>query len=817
MQYAEVAVAVPVDHLYTYSIPEDLRDDIVVGKRVLVPFRKKYVTGYVVQISPSTDVEQVKDLIDVLDPEPVVTPNILRLTKWIADYYLCSWGIAIKAALPTGIDIVHETTITLNTSESGSPEEAFSPIKGGVQKKLLTILHQHPTISLREFQKKVGKKSLYSSLHVLERQGVIRMEQVVKSSKVKPKSLQHVTLRCSPEECFAELPILEERAPQQAEILRILTERFPDDIAIAKIQNGVTFDPRTTIKALERKGYVHIYSKTVRRKPLEHFEYQETSHLPLTAKQQEVLDRVKMGIDSGEFSPILLHGVTDSGKTEIYLQAIAYLLSLGRTALVMVPEISLTPLLVSRFLSRFGEKIAVLHSKLSVGERLDEWQRIRKREVDVVIGARSAIFAPLDRLGLIVVDEEHEMSYKQDSAPRYHGRDTAVMRAQLEQIPILLGSATPSLESYYNAQTQKYHLMTITERIDHRPLPAVEIVDMRKENGHRLHLFSNRLEEAIREVLSKKEQVLLFLNLRGFANFYLCQECGFVYDCPRCSVTLTYHASSNRLLCHYCDFSRLPPVVCEQCHSPTVHYRGIGTEQVEQAVQLLFPDNVVARMDRDTVSSKHAHYKILRRFEQREIDVLIGTQMVTKGHDFPNVTLVGVIAAETALHLPDFRASERTFQILTQVAGRTGRSHLGGEVVIQTYTPSHYAILAAQNHDYTTFYAREITYREHLNYPPFSRVVNILLQGHDDTFTRETAQHLASYLRATKHKKLIVLGPSPAAITKLRNRYRYQILLKSSYSLYMRTFVKEQIDEFRRTSHLRDVQLIVDVDPVNLL
>jgi primosomal protein N' (replication factor Y) len=816
MQYAEIAVPLPVDHLYTYGIPEDLHNEIDVGKRVLVPFGKKYMTGYVVQISESTDVAQVKNLVDVVDPASIVTQNILRLTKWIADYYLCAWGVVIRAALPAGIDIVHDTKITLQTTDSDQTDDPFSSVKGGVQRKLLSILRQHQTISLRELQKKAGKKSLYSSLHTLERQGIIHIEQVTKAGKTKPKTLQHVTLRQPPETSLAEFPDLAKRAPQQAEIVKILTERFPDDIAIVKLQNLVHFDPRAVVKTLERKGYVHVYSKNVRRKPLEQFEYQKTSHLPLTPKQQEILDRVKEGIDSGEFSPILLHGVTGSGKTEIYIQAIAYLVSLQRTALVLVPEISLTPLLISRFLSRFGDKIAVLHSKLSAGERLDEWQRIRKGEVDVVIGARSAIFAPLDRLGLIVVDEEHEMSYKQDSAPRYHGRDTAVMRAQLEQIPVLLGSATPSLESYYNAQARKYHLTTIAERIDQRPLPMVEIVDMRKED-RRQRIFSNRLEEAIREVLSKKEQVLLFLNLRGFANFYLCQECGFVYDCPRCSVTLTYHAHSNRLQCHYCDFSRLPPTACEQCHNPTVQYRGIGTEQVEQDVQLLFPDAVVARMDRDTVSGKHAHYKILRRFEQKEIDVLIGTQMVTKGHDFPNVTLVGVIAAETALHLPDFRASERTFQILTQVAGRTGRGHLGGEVIIQTYTPSHYAILAAQHHDYTAFYTREITYRENLNYPPFSRVINILLQGRDDTFTRETARHLATYLRATKHKKLIVLGPTPAAITKLRNKYRYQILLKSSYSLYMRTFVKEQIEAFRKTSHLKDVQFIVDVDPVNLL
>lgn len=822
MLYADIAVALPLLHLYTYRVPDDLSEQIEVGKRVLVTFGKRYLSGYVVNLSETSPVAEVKDLLDVLDPEPVVRPNILRLTRWIADYYLCAWGLAIKAALPAGIDLEHEMQITLNppptATTTPNDRQPDRPVgMGKVQKRILAILRQQSPITFRELQQKIGKKSLHSSLNALEKQGILSITHNIKSGKTRPKVLQHATLRQSPEQTRAALPELQKRAPQQAQVLSRLVELFPTDIAVVELRAQGKADPRPALKALEHKGYVCLYAKQIRRKPLDQFHYQHTPHLPLTPDQQAVLDVVTTGGDSGQFTPILLHGITGSGKTEVYIQAIAHVVARGRAALVLVPEISLTPLLVSRFLSRFGEKIAVLHSKLSTGERLDEWQRIRNGEVDVVIGARSAIFAPLDPLGLIVVDEEHEASYKQDTVPRYHGRDTAVMRAQLEQIPIVLGSATPSLESYYNTQIEKYRLMTIAERIDARPLPLVEIVDMRQETSPPQRIFSNRLEEAMREVLAKREQILLFLNLRGFANFYLCRECGFVYECPRCSVTLTYHASSRRLQCHYCDFSRLPPTVCEQCHSTMVHYRGIGTEQVEQEVTLLFPEANVARMDKDTVTRKDAHYKILRRFEQHEIDILIGTQMVTKGHDFPNVTLVGVIAAETALHLPDFRASERTFQILTQVAGRTGRGSLKGEVIVQTYTPTHYAIRAAQTHDYHRFYQREIAYREHLNYPPFTRVVNILLQGRDEAFTYDMARQLARFLRASKHKELTVLGPTPAALTKLRNKFRYQILLKSSYSQYMRTFVKDQITAFRKTAHVRDVQIIVDVDPVNLL
>ncbi len=824
MHYADVAVALPVNHLYTYRVPDDLEDEILVGKRVLVPFGKKYMNGYIVSVSTSTHIKQIKDIIDLIDPEPVVIQGVLRLTEWISEYYFCSRGVAIKAALPAGIDKVHSMTITLHASDCDHIigdffQQQRRSVTGGVQKKILSILRQHSPISLKELQRKVGKKSLYSSLYSLEKQGIVTIDRLLKSARARPKTLQHIGLIQAPEALSFDRAALEKQAPKQAAIIKTLEKLHPDDIPIRQLEELVRFDPRSVVKSLVRKGYVQVCAREVRRKPLGYFAYQKTSHLPLTPSQQAALDCMKSAIDSGNFVPILLHGVTGSGKTEVYIQAIDYLLRLKRQAIVMAPEISLTPLLVSRFLSRFEHNVAVLHSGLSTGERHDEWLRIRRGEVDVVIGARSAIFAPLEHLGLIVVDEEHEASYKQDSEPRYHGRDTAVMRARLENIPVILGSATPSLESYYNAQTEKYQLLTIAERIDRRPLPTVEIIDKRREQGQ--HIFSNVLEEAIREVLLRKEQVLIFLNLRGFANFYLCRECGFVYDCPRCNVTLTYHAGANRLQCHYCDFSRVPPIRCDQCASPNVQYRGIGTERIEQEIQLLFPEAGVARMDKDTVSGKDAHYKILRRFDQGEVDILVGTQMITKGHDFPNVTLVGVIAAEVGLHLPDFRASERTFQILTQAAGRTGRGHLRGDVILQTYTPSHYAILAAQHHDYAEFYQREIAYRKYLNYPPFSRVINIMLQGRDEHFSKEIAQHLVKYLRRTAHKReqkrIVVLGPSPAALTKLRNKYRYQVLLKSHHSLYMRTFVKEQLEIFRKTTHLKDVQFIVDIDPVNLL
>ena len=823
-QYVDVAVPLPVSQLYTYRVPTELQEDVELGKRVLVSFGRKYLTGYIVGFPESPEFERLKDILDLLDPAPILSDAMLRLTKWISEYYACSWGVAIKAALPAGIDTVHALTIRLSefalqpdTEDLFGESTRLPSVSGKLQKKTLELLQQHQALSFKDLQKKIGRKNLKSSLYSLEKQGYIELEEQVKVGSAKAKSLQHIVL-AMPEAEQADVEQLEKRAPKQARIFRFLEGLFPNDLPVVELQEALQFDPRSPIKSLIQKGYVQVYAKEVRRKPAAHFAYQKSSHLTLSRQQEDALTQILDAVNFDNFRPILLHGVTGSGKTEVYMQAIAHVLSLKRRAIVLVPEISLTPLLTSRFLSRFEENVAVLHSGLSSGERYDEWQRIRRGEVDVVIGARSAIFAPMKELGLIVVDEEHEMSYKQDNEPRYHGRDTAVMRARIENIPIILGSATPSLESYYNTQNRKYQLLTINERIDERPLPKVEIIDRRKEDSK--HLFSNSMEDAIRDVLSRGEQVLLFLNLRGFANFYLCKECGFIYECPRCNVSLTYHAGSHRLQCHYCDFSRTPPARCEQCSSPDLRYRGIGTERIEQDIQLLFQDAEIARMDRDTVSGKDAHFKILQRFEQGEIDILIGTQMISKGHDFHNVTLVGVISAETGLNLPDFRAGERTFQILTQVAGRTGRGKLGGDVIIQTYAPEHYAILAAQNHDYFTFYNREIAFRRQLGYPPFSRLINILLQSREDDFTHEIALKLAQSMRQSehsRHNRITVLGPSPAALTRLRNKFRYQILLKSVHSLYMRQFVKEQLADFCRVTSLKDLQILVDVDPVNLL
>jgi len=840
MPYVQVAVPLPIYQTFTYKVPEDLQEEVALGKRVLIPFGSRQITGYLVGLSPSldpnlVDVTSLKEITDVLDTEPILNANLLKLTEWMADYYLCSWGEAIKATLPAGLESLEVSIIRAGGKAQGAGRREAQgtppvlPAPGSrlsaltpTQRRLLELLGKEGELPLPRLKKKLGKKGLYSALHTLEKQGLICIERVIQS-RVKPKILKCVRLLQEPSQVAEHAARLKTFAPNQAAVLTYLSHQPSQEVTLAELGEELGFDPYKVVGSLEKAGWVAVYSKEVYRDPLEDIAYQRIPPLPLVEPQARALEEVKAGINSGKFSTFLLHGVTGSGKTEVYLQAIEYVLAknLGaskKQVIFLVPEISLTPLLVNRVLARFGNRIAILHSRLSLGERFDQWQRIQQGTLDIILGARSAIFAPVPNLGLVIVDEEHDSSYKQeDLSPRYNGRDVAIMRAKIENATVVLGSATPSLESFYNAQQGKYKLITLPERIDQRELPRVYILDMRKETRESPRIFSPQLEQAMESRLKRREQILLFLNRRGFATFFLCRECGFVYYCPRCSVTLTYHLPGERLLCHYCNFSKIAPRSCPECAGSEVGYYGMGTQKVEKEVLLLFPEARVARMDRDTMTQKGSHRDILTRFENREIDILIGTQMIAKGHDFPYVTLVGILAAENILHLPDFRASERTFQVLTQVAGRAGRGSLPGEVLVQTFTPFHYAIVAAQTHNYTGFYEKEIHFRYQLRYPPFSRIVNILLQGPDEDFTAALAKKLANSLRAQKPEEIILLGPTAAALAKLKGKYRYQILLKSLSSGTLRSFVGEGLEAFRKVEPIKDVKISTDVDPVNLL
>ncbi len=661
--YAEVAVGLPVPTTFHYRIPSRLKGKTAVGKRIWVPFRNRQLLGFVVGLVDKSDVPRVRAIEQVVDEQPILEPEILTLTRWMAKTTQCSWGEAIQTALP-------------------------GPL----------------------------------------RRGKTAMEPRV------------------------------EEPPQE----------FPPTVALS-----------------------------------------------LTEEQRRAVGAILQAVETHRHQVFLLHGITGSGKTEVYLQAIQGVVDQGRGSIVLVPEISLTPQTVERFKGRFGQKrVAILHSALLESQRLKEWRRIRSGEVQVVVGARSAIFAPLRELGLIVVDEEQETSYKQEDSPRYHAREVAIHRGELARAPVILGSATPSLESFTRAKTGAYRLLTLSERIDQVPLPQVEVIDMRQElgRGRRGRIFSRTLEEALAETLSQRQQAILFLNRRGFSTIVQCRKCGFLLRCKSCRVSLTYHIASRQMICHTCHAKTEPPEICPQCRSDYVRFQGLGTERVESELARIFPQASIARMDTDATSVRGSHARILGDFQEHKIDFLIGTQMVAKGLDFPRVTLVGVISADTALNLPDFRSAERTFQLLTQVAGRAGRGALPGRVIIQTYAPHHYAIQAASRHDYIGFYAQETAIRKELGLPPFSRLVRLTVRSLREGSSFEAADRIARACRQQLPPSIEILGPAPANPYRLRRSVRWQILLKSP--------TLDQIPENLATRLLKKSRLpkgcamAIDVDPL---
>jgi len=545
------------------------------------------------------------------------------------------------------------------------------------------------------------------------------------------------------------------------------------------------------------------------------FEYIDGSdtHLVPNEEQQGALDSIKNSMDAGIHKVFLLHGVTGSGKTEVYLQSIARALESKLSSIILVPEISLTPQTVARFKARFGDKIAVLHSRLTGSKRVSEWRRISSGEARIVIGARSAVFAPVKNLGLIVVDEEHETSYKQEDVPRYNARDVAVKRAELSNAVVILGSATPSLESFYAVKKGKYILVELSERIDSRLLPEVDIVDMREEmtRARKVPIFSQKLREWIEKDVAEKKQVILFLNRRGFSTFINCRKCGYVIKCKRCSVSLTYHFGKKKLVCHHCNFNMEPPEICPECNASYLKYWGLGTEKVESEAHRLFPSANIARMDTDSTYKRGSHDKVLSKFKDGHIDILIGTQMIAKGLDFPKVTLVGVISADTALNLPDFRSAERTFNLLTQVAGRAGRSDLGGRVIIQSYTPQHYSVQAAKNHDYNTFYDKEIALRKELYLPPLCHAAILTLRGRKEEKVFKAGERLKTSLEKENISGNVeILGPAPSPVSKMKGMYRWNILLRSLSAENITSILKKALDKNKTAG----IIITVDVDPL---
>ena len=807
-RFVEVVIGLPVEKTFYYEIPSGFGERLRLGSRVLVPFRGRKVTGYAIAFPPDLadypKADVPKPILDVLDERPLFGDRMLAFYRWISRYYLYPLGHVIKGGLPPGINL--ESQRLLSTTPKG---RAFLESGKLTQEelKILRSIADHGKIAFEKAAKRFPHWRIYS----LKEAGLIQVDLGLKDVRIKPKREKVVKYR----EQGTEGGHL---SPKGKEVLAFIREvgEISHKSLCAEFKGASRI-----VKRLEEKGLVSIELREVYRDPLSHLMTGEDLRPELTPKQVKALETIDKGIDSLRFSPFLLYGITGSGKTEIYLRAIERVVEMGREAIVLVPEISLTPQLIGQFLKRFGRRVATLHSGLSKGERYDEWRRIRDGNADIAVGARSAIFAPFERLGMIIVDEEHETSYKQEEKLRYNGRDLAVVRAKLCDAVLILGSATPSLEMYHNAVADKFHLLKLDERIERKPLPAVEIVDMRKERV-RGAILSEKLRKALAKNLAAGRQSLLFLNRRGFANFIQCPDCGFVFKCPNCSVSLTYHHRGKKLICHYCNYTIMVPDLCPNCQGYRIRSFGIGTEGVEDEVRKIFPGTTVDRMDRDTTRGRRSHQRILKKVRSGETDILVGTQMIAKGHDFPNVTLVGVICADLSLNLPDFRSSERTFQLLTQVAGRAGRGMNPGNVIIQTFNPNHYSVQMARDQDFAKFYCEESRFREELRYPPFSRLINFRIEGTSQKRSIKAAEEMGEWGRRLLRERpyrtgIEILGPSPAPLVKLKGKYRYQMLIKGKRANSLHRFAQELAEKTKKRWVGRGINLSIDVDPISVM
>jgi len=848
--FAEVVVHSPLGRssaspgqpqTFHYSVPPDLRGRVLPGQLVWVPFGPRELPGVVLALSASSPVEVVKSVLNVVDPQPVLAPYQVELLRWMSQYYHTPLHRVAWSMFPPGISWEPETILHL---EKGAQAAATLTAEGNAVIELLREQGPRPAAEVQRRLRQLGAKNARPLLDRMVRRGWLRKEFRVRGPQVKPKTESVVHLPSPPcEQNWAALS----RAPQQRAVLRHVQQRaeregFPFSIPLPELcqQTGTA---RSSVDGLVARGLLTLSQREVRRDPLAGREFVTTEPPKLTLDQELAWQTIASALGTTKGKVFLLHGVTGSGKTEIYLRALAEVLKLGGQGIVLVPEIALTPQTIRRFAARFRDQLAVLHSGLSAGERFDEWRRIRTGMADVVIGPRSALFAPLPRLKLIVLDEEHEWTYKQQEMPCYHAREVAIKLAELTGAVVILGSATPDVVSYYRAQRGEYTLLHLPQRIMghlrnieeqrqqlgggeqpaqvkglgpgyteacYMDLPPVEVVDLRVElrAGNRSP-FSRALQQAMLVALAARQQVILFLNRRGAASFVMCRDCGHVIRCPGCDVTLTYHAASNDLLCHHCNYHCSVPSSCPACGSQRIRFFGIGTQKVEQLVHEFFPRARVLRWDRDVTGGKHAHEELLAQFISHRADVLVGTQMIAKGLDLPLVTLVGVVTADTALHLPDFRASERTFQLLTQVAGRAGRSILGGKVIVQTYAPQHFCIQAASRHDYDGFYRQELEFRRQQRYPPFSRLVRLLFTHISARKCEADGEKLQQLLHSTRTRLGIadvdIIGPTPCFVERIRGRCRWQIVLRGH-------------DPARL---LADLQLPlgwqVDVDPVGLL
>ena len=828
----QVAVPIPIDQLFTYRIPEKFSEFALPGCRVLVPFDRKRITGYVTHHVPKP-FEDALEIADLLDYWPIFSKDLLHLADWVAEYYMAPLGMVLQSMLPPGMQRGSERIITLKQTV-GEFEIANLRKSKPVQSKILKALFVYRSLSLKALSKKIGSTAISKNLEELKRLGIIEEKEVLEDASVKIKFEKIVHLAShlvdEPERFEESLKMLEKRSVKQAAMLQYLKTVAPDGVVQSVALQEIA-SSREALKALAKKGLVRITERERIRSPFDRAP-ETKPNLTLNPDQQRCVNTVVRAVQAGAFHTFLLHGITGSGKTQVYIEAIRETVALGKSAIVLVPEISLTPQTVAVFRSWFGPLVTIQHSAMSHGERFDAWRKIRSGELKIVIGARSAVFAPVENLGLVVVDEEHETTYKQnDLTPKYQARDCAIVRASQSKAVVILGSATPSIESFFNAEDGKYTLLTLDRRIGNIPLPPVELVDMRKQievhTENWQPVLSKPLRDRMLQSLKSREQIILFQNRRGYSNALECYSCGHSAECPHCSIHLTFHRFKLRLKCHYCGYTLPAYRTCPSCGESNLLSQGIGTQRVEEQIDRLFPSATYTRMDLDTTSRKGSHTDILEQFKSGGTQILIGTQMVTKGLDFENVTLVGVISADTNLLFPDFRSSERTFQLLTQVAGRAGRKEKSGKVVVQTYRPQHYAIQHARTHDFSGFYREEITFRKEARYPPFSRLILVQFRALDENLAIEHSGFFSDIFREQLQKNTLsahcsVLGPSPAPILKIRNQFRWHVLLKTLKSAdrsgsLTRALLRNSLKLYSEKHRNNRVQFNIDVDPINLL
>jgi primosomal protein N' (replication factor Y) (superfamily II helicase) len=801
----KVVVDVPTggtDRLFDYKVPLHLQDMIERGMRVIVPFGPRKVQGFVISVGGGTNLDKLKEIEEVLDVTPVLTAELIDLGDWLTTSALCFKITAYQAMLPAALKARYKKEVKLK----GSSLLELPP-------ELREWFRHRETVVWDEFMN-CDTKSLVASIKKAVTAGVLEVIYKV-NDKITKKIIKAVEPTCY-EDLNQHLNELGNRSAKQKQVIEFFL-KHPDPISINELIE-LTSASRSAIKSLIEKAILTEQDREVSRDPYANRVFKKTAPLELTKHQQTVIKPIYHSIIHEQHKTFLIHGVTGSGKTEVYLQSIAKVLEQGKEAIVLVPEISLTPQMVQRFKERFGSLVAVLHSGLSTGEKYDEWRKIHNGQVQVVVGARSAIFAPFKNIGIIIIDEEHEATYKQEENPRYHARDVAIQRAKFYNCPLILGSATPSLETYARAKKDVYQLLEMLERVNDVKLPTVDVVDMREElkAGNR-SMFSTALYDKLSDRLSRGEQSVLFLNRRGYSTFVMCRDCGYVAQCPHCDISLTYHQTSRSLKCHYCGHQEHMPQKCSSCESEHIRFFGSGTQKVEEEIAKVFPGARVIRMDVDTTRKKGAHEKLLTQFGEGKADILLGTQMIAKGLDFPNITLVGVLAADSMLHLPDFRASERTFQLLTQVSGRAGRHKLPGEVVIQTYTPEHYSIDLVRNHDFISFFEKEMGIRKLQSYPPYYFITVIQVSHPEITKVIEITEKITAYVKRSLSERAIVLGPVACSIPRIKDRYRYQCMIKYKNEPMLVSVLKEVVENYKREITQGNLQVSIDMNPFVLM